>query len=96
MTKKELIAAVAAEADETENTVEGVIDALVEVATTTLAEGCVVDVGPFGRFVPRKEAAHEGHNPADGTPIEVPAQVRILFHPSGELRDRVNTEVEQG
>lgn len=87
MTKDDLVEAVAAETSCTEDEVRSVLDAAIDSITQGLVDGDVIDVGPLGRFVPRLENAHEGSNPSTGEPLEIPAQTRVLFHPSEKVRE---------
>lgn len=91
MTKDELVAAVASATSQSETDVALTVDAAItEIAGGLSGGGGVVHLGPLGTFSTRLEAAHTGSNPQTHEPLEIPASVRVLFHPSGMLREAVN------
>lgn len=65
MTKVELVAKVAAEAEVTKKAAAAVIEAFVNTVTASVAKGEKVALIGFGTFEARARAAREGRNPQD-------------------------------
>lgn len=89
MTKAELVADVAAATGDEASEIETIVDATIVAITASLGTGEKVSLGPLGTFATRTESAHEGYNIGTGETEEMPARVRVLFHPSPTLRDAV-------
>jgi len=84
MTKTELIAAVAEEADMPKSTVSAFMTALSEVV-----EECVQDKEPinfgFAKLTYADRASRMGRNPKTGDAIKIPARTVVKIKPSSVL-----------
>lgn len=93
MTKDQIVGAVAEKVGFEQSDVSTVIDATIEQITGGLADGDTVHLGPLGTFLTRHEGEHETFLPgSDEEKVLVPAQNRILFHPSVSTKAAVNTD----
>ena len=90
MTKVDLIAKVAAEAELTKKDAEKALSATLEAITNALAEGDKVQIVGFGSFEVKKRAAHTGRNPRTKEPIEIPASAMPVFKAGKALKDAVS------
>ena len=100
MTQKEFVKATAAAVNEaykaegkktlSESTVDDVVKAGITVASDKLAKGDKIQFNGFGSFEVSKRAAREGHNPATGQKIKIPAKNVVKFKAAKALRDAVN------
>jgi DNA-binding protein HU-beta len=89
MTKAELIAQVAGEAQVRKVDAEKAINALIRIISDALkAQGRLALAG-FGTFVVSERKAREGRNPQTGTPIKIPATRVVKFKPGKQLKDAV-------
>ena len=90
MNKVELIAAVAAKAELSKKDAEKAIAAVVASIEEALVKGDKVQLIGFGSFEIKERAAREGHNPATGAKITIPASKGIGFSASKALKDEIN------
>ncbi len=90
MTKKELVAAVAAETGVEKKAAEAVISYAFEAITAALKEGEKVQIFGFGNFETKETAAREGRNPATGETIQIPASKKASFTAAKALKDALN------
>lgn len=89
MTKAELIAQIANEAQVKKVDAEKAVNALIRVVSNTLkAEGRLALAG-FGTFAVAERKAREGRNPQTGKPIKIPATKVVKFKPGKQLKDMV-------
>lgn len=89
MTKKELVAAVAAKADVPAAVAAKVYDAAFEVLAEEIAKGAV-RVDGFGTFKVAERAARVAKNPRTGEMVKVPAKKAIGFKAAADLKAKVN------
>lgn len=89
MNKKELISAIADEAEITKTKAEEVLNAMVEAISNTLARGEEVAIFGLGKFEVRERAAREGRNPQTGESISIPASKAPAFKAAKALKDAV-------
>ena len=90
MTKRELIAHIAQQDPHyTPQTVETVLNAILEQLATTLTQGERVELRGFGSFAVRERPARSGRNPRTGAPVAVAAKRVAVFKAAKELRQRV-------
>ena len=61
-----------------------------EAVSVALEDGDKVQLIGFGTFEVKDKPAREGHNPATGEKISIPASKRPGFTASKALKDRVN------
>lgn len=90
MSKKDLIDAVAKEADLTKEKAGVAVDAVLEHIKSTMKKGDEVRIPDFGTFKVAKRKAREGRNPATGQTIQIPASRVAKFTPSKGLKDALN------
>ena len=90
MNKAELIAAIAAQTNETKKNAEAAVNAFVDVVTEALSKGDKVQLVGFGSFEVRKRAARKGRNPQTKEEIKIPASKAPVFKAGKALKDLVN------
>jgi DNA-binding protein HU-beta len=89
MTKAELIAQVAGEAQVKKVDAEKAINSLIRIVSGALkAQGRLALAG-FGTFMVTERKAREGRNPQTGSPIKIPATKVVKFKPGKQLKDSV-------
>ena len=89
MTKVELIAAVANDANLTKKDAEAAVNSALNAITAALKEGDKVQLVGFGSFEVKKRAARIGRNPKTKESIEIPASVVPVFKAGKALKDTV-------
>lgn len=89
MTKAELIAQVAGEAQVRKVDAEKAINSLIRVVSETLKGKGRLALAGFGTFVVAERKAREGRNPQTGKPIKIPATKVVKFKPGKQLKDLV-------
>ncbi len=89
MTKVELIAKVAAEANLTKKQAEAAVAAVIEGITDALKAGDKVSIVGFGTFETRERPARTGLNPRTKETIEIPATTAPAFKAGKALKDAV-------
>ena len=97
MTKSELIARLASRypqlvAKDAEYAVKMILDAM----THSLVSGQRIEIWGFGSFGLNHCPARVGRNPKSGERVHVPEKFVPHFKAGKELRERVDTEEEQG
>jgi DNA-binding protein HU-beta len=92
VTKAELIAAIAADAELTKADAEKALKSLLDVVTAALEKGDKLSLVGFGTFSTVSRAARKGQNPQTGKKITIPASVSPRFKPGKTLKDAVNTK----
>jgi DNA-binding protein HU-beta len=90
MSKKDLIDAVASEADLTKEKAGVAVEAVLDHIRKSLKKGDEVRIPDFGTFKVSKRKAREGRNPATGETIKIPASKVAKFAPSKGLKDLLN------
>ena len=89
MTKVELIAAVAAEANLTKKDAEQAVNTALSPITTALKNGEKVTLVGFGTFEVRERPARKGRNPQTGAEITIEASKLPAFKAGKALKDAV-------
>ncbi len=89
MTKVELIAKVAADADLSKKAAEKAVNAMLEGVTNALKAGDKVTLVGFGTFETRKREARIGRNPRTKEEIKIPASIAPAFKAGKALKDAV-------
>lgn len=89
MTKVELIAKVAADADLSKKDAEKAVAAVIDGITAALVAGDKVSLVGFGTFETRQRPARTGLNPRTKETIEIPATVVPAFKAGKGLKDAV-------
>ena len=90
MNKKELVQAIAKEADVTINNAYRCLDALTKAITKSLAKNENVTLVGFGTFQVKDRSAREGRNPKTGETVDIKASRVISFKAGKALKDAVN------
>ena len=90
MNKTQLIDVVAKNADLKKKEAEAAVTAALDAIAEALASGDKVQLIGFGSFEVKERAAREGHNPATGEKITIPASKNVGFVASKALKDKVN------
>ncbi|MCK9378027.1 MAG: HU family DNA-binding protein [Syntrophobacterales bacterium] len=89
MTKAELIAQVAGEAQVRKVDAEKAINSLIRIISEALKADGKLALAGFGTFMVSERKAREGRNPQTGTPIKIPATKVVKFKPGKQLKDSV-------
>jgi integration host factor subunit beta len=92
MLRSELVSRLQAEYRHLGNeSVERMVDEILECIAAALEAGDRVEIRGFGAFSVRSRGARTGRNPRTGEVVNVAAKRVPFFKPGKELRDRVNT-----
>ena len=89
MTKADLVAAVATEAQRTKKDADKAVSAVLDAITEALVKGDKVALVGFGTFETRKRPARTGRNPRTKETIEIPATTAPAFKAGKALKDAV-------
>ena len=92
MTKVELIAAVANEANLTKKDAEAAVNSALNAITNALKEGDKVALVGFGTFEVRERPARKGRNPQTGEEITLDAHDVLAFRISRKFKAAMNSE----
>ncbi len=86
MNKSELVAAVAARADQTQTDVDETINALFEVVAEAVGKGEKVTIPGWISFEQTQRSARTGRNPATGETIQIPASKAAKVSAGSKLK----------
>jgi DNA-binding protein HU-beta len=89
MTKTELIAALAAEANAEKKQAKMFLEGLTALIEKTIKKGGEVPLSGLGKFRVAKRKARMGRNPATGEPIKIAAKTVVKFTVAKNLKDLV-------
>jgi DNA-binding protein HU-beta len=89
MTKAELIAQVAGEAQVRKVDAEKALNSMIRIISSALKAKGRLALAGFGTFVVAQRKAREGRNPQTGKPIKIPATRVVKFKPGKQLKDLV-------
>jgi len=89
MTKAELVAAIAKEAEIVKSKAEKAIDGFVSAVSGALAGGDKITLVGFGTFSVGERAAREGRNPRTGAKMKIPAKKVVKFKAGKTLTEKV-------
>lgn len=92
MNKRALAEEIASRADLSISAAEGVIEAMVDVISGTLAGGDKVTIPGFGTFEVRDRSARSGRNPQTGATIEIAATKAPAFKAAAALKKAVQRQ----
>ena len=92
MTKVELIAAVANEANLTKKDAEAAVNSALNAITHALKEGDKVALVGFGTFEVRERPARKGRNPMTGEAIDIDATRSVAFKPGKSIKDAMDNK----
>ncbi|HRE09788.1 MAG TPA: HU family DNA-binding protein [Ignavibacteria bacterium] len=90
MTREEIIAKMAEDADTTKVAAKAALDSFIGCVTKTLKKGGKVSLVGFGTFSVSKRAARQGRNPQTGATINIAARKVAKFKAGKGLSDTVN------
>ncbi len=90
MTREEIIAKMAEDADTTKVAAKAALDSFLGCVTKTLKKGGKVSLVGFGTFSVSKRAARQGRNPQTGATINIAARKVAKFKAGKGLSDTVN------
>lgn len=90
MNKGDLINKIAEDADISKAKAGAALDAILDGITDALKAEDKVSIIGFGTFYVSHRAAREGHNPATGKKIQIPAKKVAKFKPGAELKRAVD------
>ncbi|MDR2422313.1 MAG: HU family DNA-binding protein [Deltaproteobacteria bacterium] len=91
MTKAELVAKIAENANLTQSQASKALNCLIELATDEIAETGALTLAGLGSFAVVERAARSGFNPRTKEAIHIPATKSVKFKCSKPLKDRVNS-----
>ena len=89
LTKNDLVASVN-ELGFTKKKSVDIIESLIEIIKSTLAQGEDVLVSGFGKFSVKEKRARRGRNPATGNDLILRERKVVTFKCSGKLREKIN------
>jgi len=89
MTKKELAAAMAAQAEVSKAAAEKALAGALEAIGQALKKGEKVSLTGFGTFSTVQRKAREGRNPQTGKPVKIKARKAVKFKAGKRLADKV-------
>ena len=90
MTKTELVAAIAKEAELTKAAAEESVNAFIKSITDALKKKDKITLVGFGTFSVAKRKARKGRNPKTGKEISIKEATVPKFKPGKALKDAVN------
>ena len=89
MTKSELLQHLADKLGKTKKEVAEMLEALVDVATTTTKKSGEFTLPGLGKLVKKQRAARMGRNPATGAEIQIPAKTVVKFRLAKSAKDAI-------
>jgi integration host factor subunit alpha len=67
-----------------------IVETLLEIIKTTLADGEDVLISGFGKFCVKEKNERKGRNPATGEDMMLDPRKVVTFKCSGKLREKIN------
>ena len=89
LNRTELVQAVANETNQSQSTVNGVLDALFSTLAKSVADGTKVTIPGWIAFEKTHRAARTGRNPQTGEPIEIAASKSVKISAGSKLKAAV-------
>ena len=86
MNKSELIKEVALKRKLSSNEATNAVDTIMEAIAETMHKGEGVTLVGFGSFVIQGRKARNGHNPATGGSMLIPAKRQVKFRPGSKMK----------
>ena len=90
LTKNDIVEAVAQEIGFSKMQSVGLVETLLEVIKKTLESGEDVLISGFGKFQVRAKRERKGRNPYTGDDMMLRPRRVVIFHCSGNLREKIN------
>lgn len=96
MTKSELIDQIVSKQTQlSAKDVELAVKAIISYMSEVLSDGGRIEIRGFGSFSLHYRAPRVGRNPKTGEPVELNGKYVPHFKPGKELRDRVNSSMQE-
>jgi DNA-binding protein HU-beta len=89
LNRTELVQAVATETNQTQATVNGVLDALFSTLAKSVADGTKVTIPGWLAVEQTSRAARTGRNPQTGEPLEIAASKSVKISAGSKLKAAV-------
>ena len=89
MNKSDLVKAIAADAEITQEQASKLLDAVTTCITNALARGDTVALVGFGAFSVKERAARKGRNPKTGVEVHIPACKVVDFKAGKGLKEAI-------
>ena len=86
MNKSELIKEVALKGQLSQREATNALDAMIETIAETMQKGENITLVGFGSFVVQERKARNGHNPATGGSMIIPAKRQVKFRPGSKMK----------
>jgi len=90
--KTELVAAIAAETTYPKTTVHDIVSSTLEIIQGELVDEGEVVLPGFAKFSTKVRSARQGHNPATGKKMDMPAKTIVSFKAGAALKRAVAGE----
>ncbi len=90
LNKEKMIVKIQNQIDLTKPESRDLIDRLLEIMKSTLANGETVLISGFGKFSVRQKRARRGRNPKTKESLILKERKVLVFKASGRLRERMN------
>ncbi len=87
--RTDLVAAIATESDQSQSTVNGVLDALFSTLAKSVADGKKVTIPGWLAVEQTERAARTGRNPQTGEPLEIAASKSVKISAGSKLKAAV-------
>ncbi len=95
MTKADIVGIVAEGVGLTKIETQAVVDGFLATIKYALQNHQRVDLRGFGNFVVVKRKARVARNPGTNEEIRIPPQNAVVFKPSQELKELINSKTDQ-
>lgn len=86
MNKSELIKEVALKGQLSFREATNAVDAMIETIVETMRKGEGITLVGFGSFVIQERKERNGHNPATGGSMVIPAKRQVKFRPGSKMK----------
>jgi integration host factor subunit alpha len=90
LTKAQIVDLIHEELPFPKNKSTEVIESLIEIIKSTLANGEDVLISGFGKFCVKNKRERRGRNPATGNDLILAKRKVVTFKCSGKLREKIN------
>ena len=91
LTKAQIVDLIHEELPFPKNKSTDVIENLIEIIKSTLANGEDVLISGFGKFCVKNKRERRGRNPATGNDLILAKRKVVTFKCSGKLREKINS-----
>ena len=91
LTKAQIVDLIHEELPFPKNKSTEVIESLIEIIKSTLANGEDVLISGFGKFCVKNKRERRGRNPATGNDLILAKRKVVTFKCSGKLREKINS-----